>query len=397
MIDVTHKFPLEALKHDELTSVFLSFFGHGQGIDRFKHKFYKSVEDNFLQLTADKEGKLRKIEVSDDFTTSELNALISSVKAKIIDGQSDAAGAGVLFAENTRVTGYFQYRDIFQITTMPPESPAINFIAGSQPFAIRFKYVTSPDWVISQNRRQEHTIRLGRYLNILLSPRIHSGPRFTEFGWAYHNIEEPSKLTSKWTQMGYVPNGLEANTLPLQLPGGMKPFNQIGYNEYYTKPLRGNDLVIPDNLEKSLDLIYELSEKNKKQFDIASAWLSQSGDIWRGSGSASYAALVIAIEALLEPVAGEVCGCCGQAKYATTKRFQDFLVSHIPGMEDNPEVLSRLYRARSDIVHGKDIFEQDLFPWRHLPSIRGNDEWQINYNAHHLVSIAVYNWLHGNT
>ena len=394
MTNVTRQFPLDTVDHHELIGVVLTHFGRGEGLEQRRQKFYRDGSSHFVVLSASVEGGLTKIEVSDGFPADDFEALLQAVRMQLVENQADAAGAGVLFCPNSYVKGYFQYRDRFVIGPMPLESPQPPYLVGDHPFAIRFRYVASADWVLSQRRRHAQTILCGRYLNVLLSPRISAGSRFTEFGWATDQTD-PAKVTSKWVQMGYIQAGLEAGALPLKPPEGIPELARIPKDTYYRDPFGGrtHDLAIPDNLEQSLDRIMTLSRERRHQFEIAAAWLDQSGDIWRASGSASFAALVIAVEALLELRPGEVCDCCNQPKYATTRRFKDFLVRHIPGVGNYPAVLQRMYQVRSGIVHGIDLFEQDQYPWRYMPSIRGDEEMDLFRTAHQLVRVAVLNWL----
>lgn len=393
MRNVTRQFPLDTVDHHELIGLFLSHFGRGGGVHQRSQKFFRDGSPHFVLITASTEGQLTKIEASDNFPSEDLQALLQEVRTNLVDNQAEAAGAGVLFCQNSYVKGYFQYRDRFLISPMPPASPQPPYIVGDHAFAIRFNYRSSPDKHLSLRRRHAHTIEYGRYLNILLGPRIGAGSRFNGFGWAM-DLTDPNNVTSRWTQMGYIPVGLEAGALPLKPPEGVPELVRIAKNTYYGDPFAGaNDLTIPDNLEQSLDLVLALSGERRRQFDVAAAWLDQSGDIWRGSGSASFAAMVIAIEALLEPRPGEVCDCCKQPKYATTRRFKEFLMRHVPGIDNYPTVLQRLYRVRSGIVHGADLFEQDQYPWRYMPSIRGQEEVDLFSTTHQLVRVAVINWL----
>jgi hypothetical protein len=131
----------------------------------------------------------------------------------------------------------------------------------------------------------------------------------------------------------------------------------------------------------------------KRQLERAITWFQQAPHIHRASSSAGYGALVTAIESLLETSRPPKCSKCNQPKYATTKRFKDFLEKHIPCVGKHPEVRDRLYRVRSKITHGGDMFEEDIEPWRSLSTAKGDEEMSLYWNAHQLVSIAIYNWL----
>jgi len=389
--DLTQAFPLSSIDHGELIQVFLRHFGHAENRDRFVYVFLRQGHPFEVRIIGSKSGRIRAIQASVDFPRAELDGLLDAVRGKLIEGQSSAAWCGVLFCVGHRVHGYFQYRDRFQIGPLPPDAPQPDQPDGHYAFAIHYPFSGSSDVVISSMRRRREEVILARYLNLLLAPHIHPGPHFSEYDWAL----EREVAFPYWARLAYLlPKPVEV-TLPLSRPAGIPAIGVVDHQSYYERLHAGpaHELAVPDNLEASLDRVFALGESDRTRLERSVSWLMQAPGIWRVSGSASYAALVIAIEALLETRDPATCKHCGQPKYATTKRFTDFLRQYIPGIDSHPKVRGRLYDVRSKIVHGTELFEMDSEPWRHILNIKGDDEMQLYRDASQLVRVAIYNWL----
>ena len=115
------------------------------------------------------------------------------------------------------------------------------------------------------------------------------------------------------------------------------------------------------------------------QFDRASFWMDMASRQWTISFSASFASLVIAIEAL------------GERALKPTERFRNFIETYAPGasLENRRK---EMYALRSDILHGSGLMRMDQdtdFGW----GPPEQDEKDIMEELAGLTRMAVRNWL----
>ena len=317
MKDLTHAIPTAGLETHEVMHVFLGHFGRAEGSSPFVYKYQRETQAHFVTLTFTHRGAIKSITATDDYPDEDQATLVRAVQEQLIQSQDLVASWNVLFSTHHSMQGFFQYRDRFQVRPMPSTAPSIAQLAGEQPFVIVFSHHKSSNTMIHQMRRLKETVLLGRYLNLLLNTDVHPAPPSTGFGWAL-DASDPATPTSRWTQLGYVPGPMPDVSLPLTAPSDIPPLVEVEASTYYSR-IGHFELTIPDNLEASLDRIFSLTLERRLQFDLATTWLAAASKTWFDSSSLSYAALVIAIEALLEPRAPERCECCGQDRHATTQ------------------------------------------------------------------------------
>jgi hypothetical protein len=110
-------------------------------------------------------------------------------------------------------------------------------------------------------------------------------------------------------------------------------------------------------------------------------WMNQSVRVWTLSMSASFAAVVSAVEALTDR----------QLIPGATRRFHDFFETYAPGRSLKRR-REKMYALRSDIFHGSDLMEldQDLSSSWDPP---GWDERELDEELRSLTRLAIRNWL----
>jgi hypothetical protein len=171
----------------------------------------------------------------------------------------------------------------------------------------------------------------------------------------------------------------------------------IPEEDYETVGRDGPGLRVPENLDESICSYLTLSDTDKIRFDRALYWLDLSSRQWHLSTSASYAALVSAIEALTDRgvVHRFPCPKCGEPAQhevpGSTQLFRDFIEEHAPGVAHASE-RSAMYRLRSKILHGSDLmqFDEDYrFGW----DAPGWQEYMLMRNLSGLTRRALRHWL----
>src|SRR5262249_6774161 len=139
--------------------------------------------------------------------------------------------------------------------------------------------------------------------------------------------------------------------------------------------------------------------ENRAKFDRATFWVEIASRQWNTSVSASFAALVSAIESLTDRGTTHqfTCPTCGEPAQhevpGATRRFKDFFDRHAPG-ETLKSQRNKMYKVRSEILHGSELMQLDqdeLYPgwdplgWHHDKELY--DQLWV------LTRVALRNWL----
>ncbi len=163
-------------------------------------------------------------------------------------------------------------------------------------------------------------------------------------------------------------------------------------NYYVPRGLSGNEtLEIPENLEDLFDRFFSLPRDAQDRLVRACYWLRHAWEIQHVSRSASYIALVQAIESLLDR-AGEVGKECGQPRERITKRFQQFLETFVPGIKQSG-AKEAFYRIRSGLTHGEFLFDNDRFPFLGMIEPKRAGELSLGWQMAQVARAALINWL----
>jgi Apea-like HEPN len=219
-------------------------------------------------------------------------------------------------------------------------------------------------------------------LNVLLTASVSFETSRAEHFWAHI---PPAEGTSGYGEIRslqrfyFAPlNAVVADALS---PPAPERLVEVEPETYYTSLGHdGNPLRIPADLDESLCRYRELSEADRAKFDRAAFWLDIAARQWTISMSASFASLVTAIEALTH----------GSGPGAT-ERFRSFFETFAPGATVR-ERGSKMYRLRSDILHGSDLMQMDqdlAFGW----DPPGSNEGDLHRELWSITSLALRNWL----
>ena len=106
----------------------------------------------------------------------------------------------------------------------------------------------------------------------------------------------------------------------------LKGVEVVDLDEYYSLKgiSSGEELRVPSTLALLLDAFQALNAEARSSFILHAYWLRQAGTLWDFSRSASFVALINAVEALLpKESSGEPCPTCGrQQGPGPTKKVQ---------------------------------------------------------------------------
>lgn len=387
----------------ELMNVLLHHFSLAQNPTPFITKYQREDNPHSLELITKEDGQIEKVIFSDGFPREQLEQIDQKIKDALLTTDQQI-GADILFCRE-RITGYFRYKDIFQIIPVPDNAPMPEVGFRDYPFLLQFKYTKSNDGVIDYSRRRKKAVIYTRLLNLLVNQRVRLLRNNAQAYWTLNVTESPIKMSSSYRQEGYTFEGLSLVPANFTEMSGIDEIEKVPFQKYYTnKGVTSDPLKIPDNIERSLDRIFSLTSQDYDRFFRACTWYEKGQLIWEESSSSSFVAMVSAIEALIgEKTRCKTCGqdvpeslliCkeCKQPRYQSAKNFKEFIAKYVSDLDSMPKEAALLYTMRSSLAHGAKLLQQDLRPWNFMNPAHQNES-QIQGNLFHITGIAIYNWL----
>jgi hypothetical protein len=155
-------------------------------------------------------------------------------------------------------------------------------------------------------------------------------------------------------------------------------------------------LSLPDNLDQLLEAVTRLKGEQRRRFLRSALCIYMARELWNDSLSSSFLACVQAMEILIETPSGVPCSTCGKnTGPGPTKLFRDLVERYRGDVKIDNRVLSKMYSARSGMVHGAYLFQMDEAPWN-LGAPGGLASWgerEISDAALILSKTVLRNWL----
>jgi hypothetical protein len=283
-----------------------------------------------------------------------------------------------------------------QILPPPDTAPSAPVETAQHPFILEFPIQRSDVWPLTNYRRMREHRQLTMLLNVLLAGHTSLQPRRSQHLWAIDS-NEPFPQQAKWVQQFFFAAFGKA-VVDVPSPESSTHLEALEPSEYYARVGHdGKGLRVPADLDQSIAMYSALSPAARAKFDRAAYWLNMATAQWNISLSASFAALVSAVESLTgrgathsfecpvctTPTSHEVPG--------ATKRFKEFLASFAPGVALERQ-RNEIYALRSGILHGTELMQLDLdlaFGWD-PPWWR---ERELHDDLWSLSRLALRNWL----
>lgn len=339
--------------------------------------------------------KIVSIEAGPAFDAAQWEQVSGEIEKSVLAGPIKV-GREYSFS-SFRVEGSWRgERSGVQIVPPPEDAPRAPVEVAEHPFILEFPLKEARLWQITNHRRVQGHRKLTLLLNVLLTGRMSLQPRRSGHFWALVP-DDTGQDKIMWVQQFYFAKLGKAMVDKLS-PPAVRRLEEIDPEEYYTSVGHdGHGLRVPADLDESLCLYMHLSPENRMKFDRATFWIDMASRQWTTSASASFAALVTAIESLTgrgdsHSFTCPVCNHPGQHEVpGATQRFRDFFDTYARG-EALKRTRHRMYSFRSDILHGSDLMQldQDLaFGW--------DPPWWNERELHEelwaLARIALRNWL----
>jgi hypothetical protein len=114
--------------------------------------------------------------------------------------------------------------------------------------------------------------------------------------------------------------------------------------------------------------------------------------VWEIHQSSWFTGLVAAIESLMDNgVAPDLCPTCNRDRIGPTRRFRDFVERFSRHVD--PTAKGMLYRIRSNVSHGWELFSHDEFPTRQNFNAKWFAELEYGDKLLGVARDVLVNWL----
>lgn len=388
----------QSCEPSELEQVLLRRYGSSGG-DRNNPNallFPGDQEQYAVRLIFDKKHTLKDALAGPRLNGSELTELTSLVEREILTPGTPKIGNWTLFAA-LPVTGYFRFEDDFQILPVPEKAPRPNFLLADHPFLLQFRFAGSVNPMVEQMRRHRRGIEIELLLSALLANHIRSD-RTTVHRWV---IPPPAGAApriqpSMLCQVGYFYEGSRGIQEAFTTCGDVPALNIVAPAEYYARFGIGcnQELDLPANFGTGIAAYNRLPTPLQRKFLNSCFWLQHSHTIFQASRSASYMALILAVEALMPPPeAGKCCETCKRnVGKGPTQRFKEFIGRFAPTSERFCGELDRFYDIRSRLAHGGGLLLSDR-QFFGSGGLEDFEDRQRQFHLHQFVQVATVNWL----
>ncbi len=344
-----------------------------------------------VEINFSKAGRLLSIIGTPALTIEEVISIRSLIVRDLLSTDIYVWGGAKIFANN-EIDGFFRYRDLFQLVPVPNHAPRPDFLASPHLGIIEVRETGSLNAMVRSVRCSATTKRI-KLILFWLVPGVqnfeyHNGPPV----WVYGDIVD-DQITSELRQEGYAfPNDVRVDGDYTNVDQ-LTPLQTLPLSEFYqrvTGVYHDKGLVLPSNLAEIIDAVFGLDAEKFQKLLRACFWLQASRSIHRKAKSASYVALVSAVEAFLDDLSRSDCPCCGKPQGpGPTAQFRDFIEQYLPGVPQAER--SAFYDLRSKLTHGSAVLVDDFEIW--LGTRRSIDEGSKFMRLNQIVRMTILNWL----
>jgi hypothetical protein len=386
----------------ELVSFLLQQFGYANsGLTNEVHFSHRN-NPSTLKLTY-RDGEIASADGT-GLKPEEVALLADKVRRELVESPGKIAARSILFSAY-RVSGCFIYDDKLRILPLPKHAPMAPDLTEQQcfsehlnvehPFIIEFPINRSVIPVIQIQRLENQTRKYCLLLNVFLEGQISRPARGQERHWIH---EEGAELSSgyRYCREDYRYPGFADIGPGFSSTEGIPPMETMEYYEYFGNPRQDLNppMRVPALLATFFDRFEALGKSEQHHFLRSAHWFHHASGVWRTSNSAAYLAIISSIETLRPSVPPtDKCESCGAPRgKGATRQFVDFLNAMAPAYGEDVKEREKLYRLRSALTHGGDLFQADTEAlWGLNP--KSTAESHSYFTAMSLARRALLGWL----
>jgi hypothetical protein len=290
--------------------------------------------------------------------------------------------------------GYVELGSAGRLLPVPAHAPRpMHPIGNCEPLLHEVSYTSSPDFRIDELRRQRVALNTRTILNVLINGGVTQLPATGTQRW----VMQSDSMHAQHEREVYAYDGFSPSSETFSSIDGLGEPQRVPDAEYLGRIgcLPGEPLALPTSFNRWLAAYDGLQRDDQERFLRAAYWFDHAGTARGSSYSAALIALVTAIECLMPRPDGRVfCRDCKQEKGdGPTKRFMAFVTSHAPGGNGAERYVRDLYRTRSTLSHGWQLFlrDRDAAMWPLHPA--KSEEYFRTDGATALARRILLSWL----
>ncbi len=241
--------------------------------------------------------------------------------------------------------------------------------SGPWPLVLEYAIPASSNHLLEATRSSRISQELTLLLNALLRHQVHGAPRRAGRKWVF--VTHPGGHVAKPPILPKL--GIESYSAP-EYSRESETFSDLGmYPPMVIEPtlthyshfwIEAGEQV-PADFERACDTFFALDGVVRRTFLRAAFWLSHADRVRELSTSAAFAALVQAVECLLDDAPVDRCPTCGRDRSpGPTARFIAFMERY--GSNLDKKTRATMYDVRSRISHGDRLLHSDFDRTRFL-------------------------------
>lgn len=391
--DLSSLLHVSEVAQSELEAVLLSHFGGARGGDHFKELLYARGSSDLIALKTryNKKGRLTQILRGEAAADADIEELRDKVERGLLAAGEPAVARAVFFSP-VPVEGSWRRENCVQILPPPPSAPRPPHLVGDYPCIIEFAYRRSSLFEVTSDRRAAAESDLGLLLGLFTRGYLRAQSRVSQKHWVICPSSGDGRV--EWAQEGYGCDGGGGEGVTFSSAEGVGPMRLVPWRDYYSRPLGisfDSRLELPDCMALLFEKFWALDSNSRTDFLRASFWMQHSRAVWKLSHTASYMAVITAIEAMLSSSVTSLCKTCHRPlDDGPTSAFAAFLNAHGQQMQGGFSA-KQLYSLRSRLAHGDRLFQVDGALMPANPS--AHEESSKHDEAMQLATGALVDWL----
>jgi hypothetical protein len=330
---------------------------------------------------------------------------------------------------NNSLTGYFRYKDEFQIYPFKSSFQDIPEDSTAKPMLLEISFER-----LNHNSSSKNINKIIEELKIdtdalnVMTPAYNKTISilrlltiFTNFKFYNYTSQKCWLLgannKSVWGEKKFYypelekefPRSITCLTKGLEF----EKIYETSYADYFIKPKLdpSQKIIFQSEVSNLFDKYFSLESKKRKRIDAICSLFYRGINLFKSSKSLSFVAFTSCIEALTsieyeaennkikyscnscKRVIESPYKCeCGEPVWGISYKFKQLLSTYVSNSSGSISTFNKLYSLRCKIVHDGQLFIADsLFDWE--KDEKAEEEWRLLSQMQQITRIAIINWL----